>query len=85
MSERIAEEIRTAVREERCLFGAHADQRIRERKIVRWQIVAEMDAAKLIRKRPDASPNPAAKFDLFLADGTSVSAIRSWIGLRPDC
>jgi len=61
------------------VFGAHADQRLRDRHIVGWQVVAGMDTGKLIRERPDASPNPIAEFDLILADGTPFKAIWSWI------
>jgi hypothetical protein len=46
----LADNIRQAVRDERYVFGAHADARLRERRIMGWQIVAEMDAGKLIRE-----------------------------------
>jgi hypothetical protein len=75
----LADKIRDAVRDERYVFGAHADRRLRERRIVGWQVVAELDGANLIRERPDALPNPSAEFDLILADGTACKVIWSWI------
>ena len=42
-------------------------------------MVDGMDTATLIRERPDASPNPAAEFDLLLPDGTSLKSVWSWI------
>jgi hypothetical protein len=75
----IADNIRQAVRDERYLFGIHADQRLRERRIVGWQVVAGLDKAKLIVERPDAVPNPVAEFDHTLADGTPFKSIWAWI------
>jgi hypothetical protein len=78
---RLADNIRQAVREERYVFGAHADQRLRERGIVGWQVAAGMDTGTLILERPDAIPNPAAEFDLILADGTPIKAVWAWIAV----
>jgi hypothetical protein len=75
----LADKIREVVRENRHAFGAHADQRLRDRRIVGWQVVAGLDAATLVRERPRATPNPIAEFDHMLADGTQVRAVRSWI------
>jgi len=75
----LADNIRDAIRDDRYVFGAHVDQRLRERRIMGWQVVSEMDAAKVIRERTDAMPNPAAEFDLVLPDGTSLKAVWSWI------
>lgn len=51
----LADNIREAVRDERHIFGAHADQRLRERRIMGWQVVAGLDSARLIRERPGVS------------------------------
>jgi hypothetical protein len=66
-------------RTRRALIGAHADQRLRERRVVGWQVVDGMEMGRLIRERPDASPNPIAEFDITLADGTPLKVIWSWI------
>ena len=75
----IAENIRQAVREDRFVFSAHADQMLRERRITGWQVVAGVETAKLIRERPDATPNPVAEFEQLLADGMPVKAVWGWI------
>jgi hypothetical protein len=75
----LADKIRKAVRDEQYVFGAHADQRLRERRIVGWQVVEGLDTASLIREREDATPNSSAEFDQILPDGTSFKAIWSWI------
>lgn len=44
-----------------------------------WQVLAGIDAAQLIRERPDASPNPVAEFEQTLADGSPIKTVWSWI------
>jgi hypothetical protein len=75
----LANKIRQAIRDERYVFGSHADERLRERRIMGWQVVAGMGGAKLIRERPKATPNPAAEFEQILPDGTSVKSVWAWI------
>jgi len=75
----LAGNIREAVRDERYVFGAHADQRLRERRILGWQVVAGLDDAKVIRETPDAMPNPVVEFDEVLPDGTPFKAVWAWI------
>jgi hypothetical protein len=75
----LADNIRQAVREERYVFGSHADERLRERRIMGWQVVGGLDAAKLTRERPNATPNPIAEFEQILADGTSFKSVWGWI------
>ncbi|MGD0387334.1 MAG: DUF4258 domain-containing protein [Tepidisphaeraceae bacterium] len=75
----LAENIRQAVRDERYVFGSHADERLRERRITGWQVVGGLDNAKLLRERSDAVPNPVAEFEQFLADGTPFKAMWAWI------
>jgi hypothetical protein len=75
----MAENIREAVRTERYVFGGHADERLRERRIVGWQILDGLESAKLLGERPDATPNPTAEFEQILADGTVVKSVWAWI------
>jgi hypothetical protein len=77
----LADNIRKAIRDERFVFGAHADERLRERRVVGWQVVDGMGAAKLLRERLREKPNPIAEFELVLADGTPLKAIWSWIAV----
>jgi hypothetical protein len=75
----MGDNIRQAISDERYVFGAHADERLRERRMVGWQIVAGMATARLIREKRGAKPNPNAEFELVLADGTPVKVIWAWI------
>ena len=75
----LAEHIRRAIREEHYVFGAHADQRLRERKIMGWQVVAGIDGAKIIHEKSDSIPNPTVEFEQLLADGTKCKVVWAWI------
>ena len=75
----LADSIRVAVRDGRYVFGIHADQVLRDRRIAGWQVVAGLEDAALLRERPRATPNPVAEFDQILADGTPVKAVWAWI------
>jgi hypothetical protein len=44
-----------------------------------WQVATGLDAARLVRERPDAAPNPIAEFDQVLPDGTPIKAVWAWI------
>jgi hypothetical protein len=48
---------------------------MRERRILGWQVVAGLEAAKVIAECSDASPNPAAEFEQLLPDGTPFKAV----------
>jgi hypothetical protein len=75
----LADTIRKAVHDERYVFGAHADQRMRERRILGWQVLASLEVARVIAERSDAIPNPAVEFAQLLPDGTPFKAVWSWI------
>ena len=75
----IAENIRIAVRQEHYVFGAHADQRMRERKVLAWQVIEGLEHATLLAESPDGIPNPTAEFQQLLPDGTSLKAVWAWI------
>jgi len=57
----LANHILQAIREEHYAFGVHANIRLRERRIMAWQIVAGMDVAKLLLEREDGVPHPVAE------------------------
>jgi hypothetical protein len=52
----LSDEVRRAVREDRFLFTIHADDRIRERQLVAWQIVAGVDAGKVTGEHSENLP-----------------------------
>lgn len=59
--------------------SAHADQRLRERRVVGWQVVDGLETAKLLLERPEATPNPTVEFEQLLPDGTPIMAVWSWM------
>jgi hypothetical protein len=74
------ETIRQLVAEEKYLVGQHASERLEERDIMEWQVVAGLADGELIAERPDATPNPAIEVRESLPDGTEVKVV--WSLLR---
>ncbi len=77
---RLFDTIRQLVAEEKYVVGQHASERLEERSIMEWQVVAGLKDGKLIAERPDAAPNPAVEVREFLPDGTDFKAV--WSHLR---
>src|SRR5436309_15364553 len=69
--------IRQLVAEEKYVVGQHASERLEERGIMEWQVVAGLDDGELIVERPDALPNPAVEVREALPDGTEFEAVWS--------
>jgi hypothetical protein len=72
--------IRRLVAEERYVIGEHASERLDERGIMEWQVVAGLEDGELIVERPDAKPNPAVEVRESLLDGIEFKAV--WSHLR---
>jgi hypothetical protein len=72
--------IRKLVAEDKYIVGQHAVERLEERGIMEWQIVAGVANAELIVERPQAVPNPIVELVESLADGTEVKSV--WSHLR---
>ena len=72
--------IRQLVVEEHYIVGQHASERLEERDIMEWQVVAGMEDGELIAERPDAMPNPSVEVRESLPDGTEYKAV--WSHLR---
>jgi hypothetical protein len=68
------------VAEERYVIGEHASERLHERGIMEWEVVAGLDDGDLIEERPVAKPNPAVEVREFLLDGIEFEAV--WSHLR---
>lgn len=71
--------VRTLVGEDKYIVGKHAAERLEERGIMEWQVVAGVDDGELIVERPEASPNPAVEVLETLPDGTEFKAIWSYL------
>jgi hypothetical protein len=76
---KLLDQIRRAVVNDEFVTSNHADDRLRERKITLWQIIAEIDRAVLIDERPADQPNPTVVLEQQLADGCDVRVVWSWI------
>jgi hypothetical protein len=76
---KLFDEIRAAVREDRWLVSWHADERCEERGVTVWQLVAELDRAKLVEERPDTRPHPSVMVREVLPNGEEVEVIWSWL------
>jgi hypothetical protein len=76
---RLFEQIKRAVSQDRFLVGWHADERCEERGATDWQIIRGLEDAELVRERPRSKPNPSVVVRQFLADGTEIEVIWSWL------
>ena len=72
--------IRQLIIEEKYVVGLHASERLDERGIMEWQVVAGLEDGELIAERPDAEPNPTVEVREYLPDGTEFKAIWSLLG-----
>jgi len=73
----IFDTIRQLVAEEKYVVGEHASERLEERGIMEWQVVAGLEDGELVAERPDAKPNPAVEVRETLPDGTEFKAVWS--------
>ncbi|HZL34242.1 MAG TPA: DUF4258 domain-containing protein [Tepidisphaeraceae bacterium] len=73
------ENIRALVVEGRYLVSQHASERLDERIVLEWQVVDGIEHGELLVERPTASPNPAVEVRQWLADGTEIRAVWSYL------
>jgi hypothetical protein len=71
--------IREAVADNRVMISVHADEQLRERSIMVWQVIAGVSAGTMVRERPKDRPNPVVEVGQSLADGTPVNAVWAWV------
>lgn len=72
--------VRQLVAEGKYVVGQHASERLEERNIMEWHVVAGLEDGDLIAERPDVTPNPTVEVSESLPDGTAVKAV--WSHLR---
>ena len=77
---RLFDTIRQTVAEGKYVVGQHASERLEERGIIEWQVVAGLEDGQLMTEREDAIPNPSIEVQESLPDGTDVKAV--WSHLR---
>ncbi len=71
--------VRRAVREDRYFFSDHADNMLRERRIIHWQIVNGVEDARILSERPETRPNPTVEVEQILPDGVPVKAVWAYV------
>ncbi len=71
--------IQQLVAAERYVVGQHAVERLEERGILEWQVVAALPEGRLIAERPDTEPNPSVEVSESLPDGTEIMAVWSYL------
>lgn len=72
--------IRELVAADKYVVGQHDVERLEERNMLEWQIVAGVADSRLIAERPESTPNPTIELSESLPDGTEVKAV--WAYLR---
>lgn len=76
---RLTDDIRSAVAEGRYVLSLHAAQRLRERRVVEWQIADGLRTAAVLSERSSDRPNPSIEVEQSLPDATPVKVIWSWL------
>ena len=71
--------IRQLVAEDKYVIGWHASERLDERGIMEWQVVASIDDGVLLLERPDDQPNPVIEVRESLPDGTDFKAVWAYL------
>lgn len=70
-------DLRRLIACEKYVIGLHAAERLEERGIMEWQVVAGVADGELIVERPGAQPNPTVEIRELLPDGTEIKAVWS--------
>jgi len=78
--EKLFDIIGALVSAEKYIVGQHAVERLEERGIFEWQVVAGTIDADCIAERPKALPNPTVELLQSLPDGTKIKVV--WAHLR---
>jgi hypothetical protein len=79
MAGQLFDTIRQLVAEGKYIVGQHASERLEERGIMEWQVVAGLENGYLMAERRDAQPNPAVEVREELPDGMEFKAVWSYL------
>ncbi len=71
--------IRAAIRRDKVVFSVHADNRLQQRRIVRWQVVEGFEAGELLQAYISNKPNPKILLRQTLADGSQAVAVWAFV------
>lgn len=73
------DKIRRLVAEEKYVIGQHASERLEERGIMEWQVIAALDDGSVLLERPRDKPNPVVEVREQLPDGIEIKAVWSYL------
>jgi len=71
--------IQRLIGEDKYLIGEHAAERLEERGIMEWQVVAGCANGEYITERLDAEPNPTVEIEELMPDGTEFKAVWAYL------
>jgi hypothetical protein len=74
----LARSILSSIEQGRYLVTDHADERLRERGILLWQVLEGVGRPICTFDDPGATPFPKSEIDFYLVDGTRVRSVWSW-------
>jgi len=69
----------TACQRRKVRVGEHAAQRLEDRGILEWQVVAGCELGEYITERLDGFPNPTVEIEELLPDGTEFKAVWAYL------
>ena len=75
----LLEAIQQLVAAERYVVGQHAVERLEERGILEWQVVASLAQGRLIAECPDAEPNSTVEVKEILPNGIEFKAVWAYL------
>jgi hypothetical protein len=75
----LLEKIREAVRDERYRVSLYAQERLEERELELWQIIAGLENGVVVASDSRGRPNPTVIVRQQLPDGTEVDAVWAWL------
>lgn len=67
--------ILNAIQDDHYVVSDHADNQVRERGIMLWQVIDDTPKARLLTERPETTPNPTIELEIVLSDGNRAKAI----------
>jgi hypothetical protein len=77
--QKIEARIRQAVSEGRWAFTVHAEERLAERGIEPWQVLAGFEDGETIRADEKSKPNPKILLRQILSDGTPIVTVWAFL------
>lgn len=71
--------LQAALGGDRVAVSAHAAVRMRQRRVLLWQVIAGTLDGAALRERPEAEPNPTIEVEIVLPDGARAKAVWAFL------